>query len=91
MSADCVTHSVVPAIKRQRIDTPDRSCQVLHVSVTGTPLCQLTLMKMYATRMFCFLKGSFKFRLSVTQSLVQLDSRTYKWNIFHWDCCGLAR
>ena len=47
-SADCMTHSVVPAIKRQRIDTPERSCQVLRVSVTGHPLCQLTLMEMYA-------------------------------------------
>jgi len=73
-----MTHSVVPAIKQQRIDTPERSCQVLRVTVTGILLCQLTLMKMYASRMFYFLKGNFNFRISVTQSLVQLNFRTYK-------------
>jgi hypothetical protein len=32
-----MTHSVVSAIKQQRTDTPERSCHVLRVPVTGTP------------------------------------------------------
>jgi hypothetical protein len=71
-------HSVLPALKQQRMDKPDRSCQVSRDSATKLPLRQLMLMKIYVSRMFCLLKGNFNLRISVTQSLVQLNFRTYK-------------
>jgi hypothetical protein len=46
-----MTLSVLPAINQQRMDTPDRSCQVLRVSATRPP--QTTAVSAHANENIC--------------------------------------
>jgi hypothetical protein len=72
-------------------ETPDRSCQVLRVCVTGPPVRELTPMKMYASRNVLFSEGKFQLQDICYTIISSTEFQNLQMKCFQLDYCDLER